>query len=292
MCERCQKTKGPPEECKYVTPSSQSRVQPPLTPNLPTPSASTFSLPEPSDVHEDAIYENLNEVVGDDVNEFPSVVKSTINTRLGLPSGKKRCPIPLADAPMFGSLAILQDLGDEFNQADDVLPPRKQADRLVYLYWHYLEPLEPLLDEKQFHRSYQTFFTGGELDGDACIFLATLNTIFAFAMQLQESTPSQPRENSSTTFFLRAWRLLRPEAILWGAGSLELVQCLLLISRYLRCTRNLHQTWMALGSAVRLAQSLGLHASGDASSSFDQGDVGRDGPSRHRAWRCCVFLDR
>ncbi|CAL5868643.1 uncharacterized protein PFLUO_LOCUS2870 [Penicillium psychrofluorescens] len=67
---------------------------------------------------------------------------------------------------MFGSLSILQGLGDEFNQADDVLPPRKQADRLVYLYWHYLEPLEPLLDEKQFHRSYQMLFTGGELDGD------------------------------------------------------------------------------------------------------------------------------
>ncbi|KAJ5119691.1 hypothetical protein N7448_010360 [Penicillium atrosanguineum] len=167
VCERCQKTKGPREEFKYVTPSSQSRVQPPLTPHLPTPSASTFSIPEPSDVHEDAIYENLNEIVGDDVNEFPSVVKSTINTRLGLPSCKKRCPIPLADAPMFGSLSILQDLGGEFNQTDDVLPPRKQADRLVYLYWHYLGPLELLLDEKQLHRSYETFFTGGELDGDA-----------------------------------------------------------------------------------------------------------------------------
>lgn len=243
-------------------------------------------------MHEDAIDENFNQTVGDNVNEFPFVVKSTINTRLGLPSCKKRCPIPLADAPMFGSLSILQGLGDEFNQADDVLPPRKQADRLVYLYWHYLEPLEPLLDEKQFHRSYQMLFTGGELDGDMRIFLATLNTIFALAIQLQESTPSQPRENSSTTFFLRAWRLLRPKAILWDAGSLELVQCLLLISRYLQCTRNLHQTWMALGSAVRLAQSLGLHASGDALSRSDQGGFGRDGPSRHRAWRSCVFLDR
>ncbi|KAJ5203356.1 hypothetical protein N7449_005435 [Penicillium cf. viridicatum] len=68
VCERCQKTKGPREECKYVTPSSRSCVQPPLIPNLPTPSASTFSLPEPSDVHEDAIDENFNEIVGDDVN--------------------------------------------------------------------------------------------------------------------------------------------------------------------------------------------------------------------------------
>jgi hypothetical protein len=71
-------------------------------------------------------------------------------------------------------------------------------------------------------------------------------------------------------------------------GSLEIVQCLLLMSRYLQCTNNPHQTWMAIGSAVRIAQSLGLHLSGSASSSHSN----RDTRLRRQLWQCCVFMDR
>lgn len=260
VCGRCQK-KNIRGDCTYIPPSSATANRSSDIPSCP-------ELPAPEDAHS-----------SEDASEFPSAVKSTINARLGLPSTKKRCPIPLTDAPMFGSLSIPQ-VHDEgrFNQADNVLPPRKEADHLVRLYWCYLDSLEPLLDQKQFHRSYQALFTGGDIGSDYPIFLATLNLMFSLSIQLQESAPSQQREDSSEAFFLRAWHILRPKSILWDAGSLELIQCLLLMSRYLQCTRNLHQTWMVLGSAVRIAQSLGLHTSNT--------------PSKQRVWQCCVSMDR
>lgn len=253
MCGRCQK-KNLPGECTYIPPSlASSANRSSDIPSYPDP-------PAPEDFHS-----------SDDASEFPSAVKSTINARLGLPSTRKRCPIPLTDAPMFGTLSIPQVHEDgRFNQADNVLPPRKEADQLVCLYWRCLESLEPLLDHKQFQRSYQALFTGGDSDigSDYPVFLATLNLMFSLAIQLQEAMSLQQRQGSSETFFLRAWRILRPKSILWDAGSLQLIQC----------TRNLHHTWMVLGSAVRTAQSLGLHTSNT--------------PSKQRVWRCWISMDR
>jgi hypothetical protein len=218
---------------------------------------------------------------------FASKVNAVIDAKLGLPSEKKRYPIPLVDAPLFGSLYPRQIADGNFNHAENVLPPRKHADLLVSLYWRYLEPLEPLLDQERFSRSYQTLFTGSELDCDERIFVSTLNVVFALSTQLQESIPPGQRDKASKMFFLRAWALLRPETIIWESGSLELVQCLLLMSRYLQCTSNLHQTWMALGSAVRIAQSLGFHVPDKPSSSVDG-----DARLRREVWQHCVFMDR
>lgn len=164
MCGRCQK-KNLPGECTYIPPSlASSANRSSDIPSYPDP-------PAPEDFHS-----------SDDASEFPSAVKSTINARLGLPSTRKRCPIPLTDAPMFGTLSIPQVHEDgRFNQADNVLPPRKEADQLVCLYWRCLESLEPLLDHKQFQRSYQALFTGGDSDigSDYPVFLATLNLMFS-----------------------------------------------------------------------------------------------------------------
>ena len=80
--------------------------------------------------------------------------------------------------------------------------------------------------------------------------------------------------------FHSAWSLLRPETIVREAESLELVQCLLFMSRYLHFTSNLHQTWTAVRSAVPIAQSLGLHVANKPSSSLPS----RDGRLRRQFW--------
>ncbi|KAE8324632.1 putative fungal-specific transcription factor domain protein [Aspergillus sergii] len=219
--------------------------------------------------------------------EFSFEVKAAVDARLGLPFPNKRCPIPLTDAPLFGLLSIPDSINPIANPVDNVLPPRRHADHLVSLYWQCLDPLEPLLDQRSFWTTYQALFDGREIECNEQIFLCVLNLIFALSTQLQESTPSEQRNSASRTFFLRAWYLLRPEVILWQAGSLETVQCLILMARYLQCTSNLHQTWMALGSAVRIALSIGLDRSGrDISGSQRENDVAPD------VWQQCVFMDR
>ena len=252
------------------------------SPHRPAPAGSTSLDPElPDAVEPRGVYSN------GDPRDFASEVKAAIDAKLGLPSARKRCPIPLIDAPLFGLLSRRQSTDGSLH-ADNVLPPRKPADHLVSLYWRYLEPLEPLLDQERFFHSYQTLFTGGDLDGDENIFLSTLNAVFALSTQLQETTPPEQRDEASNSFFQRAWSLLRQETIIWEHGSLELVQCLLLMSRYLQCTKNLHQTWMAVGSAVRIAQSLGLHVPDNTSSKSPN----RESRLRRQAWQCCVSMDR
>jgi hypothetical protein len=125
------------------------------------------------------------------------------------------------------------------------------------------------------------------MECDEQIFLCMLNLVFALSTQLHESTPSEERNSASRTFFLRAWHLLRPEVILWQAGSLEIVQCLLLMTRYLQCTPNLQQTWMALGSAVRIALSIGLDRSEKNMSGLD-----RENKLARDVWQQCTFMDR
>lgn len=171
---------------------------------------------------------------------------------------------------------------------DNVLPPRKHADHLAEIYWRYIHPLEPLVDKNGFSRSYQSLFSGTLLDADEKIFLTTLNTIFALSTQVQESLQPGFREEMSKTYFHRAWALLRPETIIWEPGSLEVVQCLLLISRYLQFTNNPHRTWMVIGSAVRIAQGLGLDISETTTTGHTSDDIGL----RQQVWRRCVFMDR
>lgn len=156
------------------------------------------------------------------------------------------------------------------------------------LYWTQLEPIEPTLDPQHINTAYQMLYSGGDIGTDERIFLSILNAVFALATQVQESSPQAQREEAARTFFLRSWSLLRPGLMFWTSPSLEIVQCLLLMSRFLQCTSNQHQTWMLLGTAVRIAQSLDLHV---PSAEIDK----RTHPGewrRQELWHQCVFLER
>jgi hypothetical protein len=194
----------------------------------------------------------------------------------------------MTDAPLSGLLSRRQINDSSVYHEDSLLPSRKHADYLIDIYWRHIQPLEPFLDREHFFHSYQALFAGSLFNEDERIFVSTLNTVFAISTQLQEKMPREKREEASNTYFNRAWTMLRPETIIWEPGSLELVQCLLLMSRYLQCTNNPHRTWMVVGSAVRIAQSLGLHLPGASSSS----PPGRDSRLRRHIWQCYVFMDR
>ncbi|GIJ89473.1 hypothetical protein Asppvi_008415 [Aspergillus pseudoviridinutans] len=290
VCGRCQRKTELQETCSYVAASARRRsstVNDPLSsaaasPQLPTPGTSAQTRSEPSDV----IGTPSAHAAGDP-GEFSFEVKAAVEAKLGLPSSKKRCPIPLTDAPLFGLLSLPVVIDVAVNPADNVLPPRKHADHLANLYWRCLDPLEPLLDHRSFCTAYQALFDGGEMACDEQSFLCTLNLIFALSTQLQESTPSEQRDSTSRTFFLRAWHLLRPEMVLWQPGSLEIIQCLVLMTRYLQCTPNLQQTWMALGSAVRIALNIGLDRS-------EKNPTVSDGETQltRDVWLQCLFMDR
>lgn len=154
------------------------------------------------------------------------------------------------------------------------------------LYWFYVDPLYPFLDRTRWNRAYNAIFAGTAMDLDERIFMATLNVILALSTQLFESQSPDQREQSSETFFHRAQELLPMNP--WEPGSLELVQCLLVTSQYLQSTNNPHQTWMVIGSAIRMAQGLGFHLPETSSSRSDPGER----ELLRRIWYGCVLMDR
>ena len=292
VCSRCQEKTNLHGTCRYVSGTNTigaSSQQPDYTAiSQPLPYSPTIAFPVP-DLNISVDVDPDPQDILDDANQvgFDSKVQTAIDSRLGLPVARDRSPIPMTDAPLFGGTLSLENMHRDGN-ADNVLPPRKQADHLASLYWQHLDPLEPLLDKNHFYQSYQLLFDGNELDCDQRVFVCTLNAIFALSTQVQEFIPAEQRTEASRTFFHRGWSLLRPQNTLWEAGSTETVQCLLLLARYLQGTRNLQTTWMVVGVAVRMAQGLGLHLphASPGPPFHDNQKIAR------QVWQCCVSIDR
>jgi hypothetical protein len=227
-----------------------------------------------------------------------------VTTKLGPPSAERPTLPHAADVPLFGLLGRPAVGSDQARGSETVLPPREEADILINIYWVYIQPLEPFVDKRSLLPFYEALFAGSSsLSSSSAAgrtLLSTLNAIFALATQLQDSLAPEVREETSRTYFHRAWALLRPETIIWEPASTEAVQCMLLLSRYLQCTNHAHQTWMSVGIAVRAAQSLGLDAPQSTTGGVGHGDggdhtgagAGTISAQRHRLWQCCVFMDR
>lgn len=218
---------------------------------------------------------------------FTKQIKAALDARLAKsPAGSSAH----SSAVLAGTASSgLRDAGGGYSIADDpnyVLPGRRQADHLMDLYWHYVDTLYPFLDRAKWDRYYANLFAGTRLGTDERVFVSTLNIIFALSTQLIESLQPEQRDGASRVYFQRAQALLRLG--LWEPGSLELVQCLLLMSQYLQTTSNAHQTWMVVGSAVRTAQSLGLHLPETSAGIADP--VERE--LIRRLWHGCVLMDR
>lgn len=215
-------------------------------------------------------------------------INAAVATRLGPASAERPSLIATTDVPFFGAVLRDPSTGTSAQPGGHILPLRKDADHLLEIYWEYIHPLEPLVYKESFLRSYHRLFSGNLPKRDQDIFLSTLNAIFAISTQSQASLNPKVRDQTSETYFHRAWDLLRPERLIWEPGNLDTVQCLLLVSRYLQCTNNPHRTWMVVGLAVRMAQSLGLDIDDHNAS-----QVTTDGSSlRQHIWQCCVFMDR
>ncbi|EED14460.1 fungal specific transcription factor, putative [Talaromyces stipitatus ATCC 10500] len=220
--------------------------------------------------------------------QFSGEVEAAVDDRAGLaPSGTSNF-VPFVDAPLFGDL-VLHSPGSDVDLAKK-LPPRAYADRLVGVYWQHVHPIEPVLDRDQFLLDYDGIYNTplGLAHEGRTLRLSILNLVFALAVQRQELTPLQQRNEEGNGYFQRAWSLLPPDTAFWKPGSLELVQCLMLMNRYLHCTTNRQKTWMTAGFAMRIAQSLQCYLAYDLPS----GESSNEERLKRQIWTSCVGLDR
>ncbi|KAI8933954.1 hypothetical protein NX059_008728 [Plenodomus lindquistii] len=165
-----------------------------------------------------------------------------------------------------------------------VLPGRRQADRLLSLYWDMVHPLYPFLEKRQFLAQYETLWMHQEADTEDPVFLCALNILFAISSQLNRDMSPTERHSSADVFFERAKESLD----VWHLQNIQSVQMLLLLSIYLQSLGELNQGWMITGVAIRTAQSLGLHL-------YENGrQIGPHGNREliRRVWYTCVLLER
>jgi hypothetical protein len=218
---------------------------------------------------------------------FTGQIKAVINARSGGVSHPQTpAATPMVDVSLFPSAQDDAATAVMPNGLDYDLPPRRRADQLVQAYWSLLHPLFPVLSRIQFMSSYAALFAGTTIDTNERVLLSTLNVIFAMSVQMQESLEPLERERLSGKYFQRAHNLL-PSPV-WETGSIELIQCLLLMSQYLQCTNKSLQTWMVVGSAVRIAQGLGLHHA----KIWDAPSPNENHALERRIWQSCITMDR
>ncbi|KAL4920044.1 fungal-specific transcription factor domain-containing protein [Aspergillus aurantiobrunneus] len=153
-----------------------------------------------------------------------------------------------------------------------VLPPRKTADNLMAVYWHYVFPLYPLVDSIRLREEYARIWTGDSVQSDENMLMCTFNVIFALACQLADFIPPEEREASAAAFFARAKDLLHFN--LWDSGSAGLIQCLLLMAQYLQSTDSAHY--------------MGLHLP----QTFARLESPQEQQLARKIWHGCVLMDR
>lgn len=215
---------------------------------------------------------------------FAGQVATAIDERAGSTSPTTYL-VPFVDAPLFGDLDL--PVRCSTLSISTELPPRVHANQLVDIYWRYIDPAEPVLDRQEFSKYYATSYikSSASLHTDPHIRLSILNLVFALAAQRQECIPRDKRNEEGNSYFQRAWALLPIESILWEPGSLERVQCLMLMNRYLHCTNNQQKTWMTAVLATQIAQSC------DFPQTLSTKDTS-DARIERKVWASCVALDR
>ncbi|KAL4755154.1 fungal-specific transcription factor domain-containing protein [Aspergillus terricola var. indicus] len=179
----------------------------------------------------------------------------------------------------------------------DLLPPRALADHLVDCYFTKIHTLYPFVHKEAFLSLYQQLWTPEDsIDtntdsglglGDSTVssktFYYGLNIVFAHGCQFSEIMGAE-RQTTSEAFFYRCKPALDVDYL--ERGDLALVQVLLFIAHYLQGSQTPDRCWHAIGTACRLAQGLGLHATvGDEHRSFAQKQM------RRRVWHGCRMLD-
>jgi hypothetical protein len=168
------------------------------------------------------------------------------------------------------------------NHRDYVLPARKFADALLMAYYDLVWAVFPILDRTVFQSAYDMSWLGVTSAIPETTLYCMMNLIFALGSQFSAEIEPSQRKETGVEFWKRAHKLFHADVT---AASIERVQCLLLMGLYLQGTSETNDCWMAVGSAIRMAQSLGLHSCTPSSSR-------RELEITRRVWHGCVYQDR
>ncbi|KAH6983975.1 C6 transcription factor [Ilyonectria destructans] len=217
---------------------------------------------------------------------FMRQINSAIDARL------ERCqpsnPDPDKNCRQSGNANLVaSQQEDSIDPLTLTLPPRNFADNLLQDYHDLVWVILPIHDWTVFQAAYNSIWLGSATHIPERPLYCMINMAFALGSQFSHAVQPMHRKKMGQTFWEKARTLFDPR--LYEGASLEGVQCLLLMGLFLQSTCESHQCWMAVGAAVRMAQSLGLHL---LSATGRQNEGVREVEISRRVWHGCVFMDR
>ncbi|KIW45813.1 uncharacterized protein PV06_01524 [Exophiala oligosperma] len=178
-------------------------------------------------------------------------------------------------------------------QSQGPLPPRASADNFVDIYFSTIHIAYPFVSEPDFRQTYESFWRSDSLEGFRGPWLSLLVTIFAIGSCYVGIAEAEGRTSNPQTSRQHQRHFDRAIAIAQNYSSnhtVDHISALLAQCFYLLATCQTDRCWTTLGSAVRIAQSIGLHVE-DA----HRTGVGNTLPSPEmcrRVWYSIFVLDR
>ncbi|KAL1953765.1 hypothetical protein VTO42DRAFT_2296 [Malbranchea cinnamomea] len=175
-----------------------------------------------------------------------------------------------------------------------VYPPRWLADDYLRCFWEFMHPLFPVLHKTSFMKQYEEIWSSNDprerrtehCSMDEVIFSSIINILFALGCKFSGHIPASERASIADDFYQRSRKIFVYDPL--DSGSVQQVQFLLLNGVYLQSTRYANRCWNAVGLAIRVAQSLGMHL--DQPDERQESQVDRE--MRRRIWHTCVILDK
>ncbi|KIW86522.1 hypothetical protein Z517_01920 [Fonsecaea pedrosoi CBS 271.37] len=173
------------------------------------------------------------------------------------------------------------------------LPPRAIADSFVDIYFSTIHIAYPFISQPDFRRTYESFWRSDSLEGFRGPWLSLLLTIFAIGSCYTGIAEAEGGTSNPQTSCQHQRHFDRAIAIAQNYSSHHTVDhvCALLAQCfYLLATCQTDRCWTTLGSAVRIAQSIGLHVE-DAHRTGGGNDLAPQEMCR-RVWYSIFVLDR
>ncbi|CEI63362.1 unnamed protein product [Fusarium venenatum] len=225
---------------------------------------------------------------GSSAASFAAQINSAVDSRLGKNQTQSSIEVTNkasdeAGASQNGAATLHPDY---MNFPAFALPLRTFSDRLLQDYYDLVWVILPIHDWAVFKHDYDAIWIGSETKIHVKPLHCMINMALALGTQFSQVVQPDKRRELGQTFWERALVLFDPR--IQQRASLQGLQCLLLMGLFLQSTHQSHQCWMVVGSAVRMAQSLGLHLSRTTTSAENI----RDREMLRRTWHGCVFMDR
>lgn len=145
------------------------------------------------------------------------------------------------------------------------LPPRREADALLQVYWEYVHPIYPFLHRPTFERRYQSLWSGETTDesGSTLTGGSEVNSVALSNLAMALACQYSDRQSSASTladqYFNRAQEVLGYKNQDRAELTLQDVLISLLMAQYLQSIGNLHRAWDVIGKGLRTCYRLGLH---------------------------------